>query len=354
MFTKTAAVGLISFLLGATTSASPIEARGPGPVERWVAASFIDSSCSTSAFQNFSGSGSVCSVVEDMHPPAQFIVEIKSILIGSIFGTYDFSFLQGSECAITGLNDAIYEVSSGESLCVPVSNPGSMNTENVSPPITTLKSRLLPESIWDATFYSDNSCDGAETSTFQGSSGGCQLVSGLLESPGTVPAETNSILISATFGDYDFTFYDDENCEATNLAELIYSVSSGQSLCVQYSDAVSFDVEDVTASSKKRSVLPARQGPIDSWSASAFSGAGCTGTALENIGGLETSCDDLSSSGIGSVLITAYSESCDFVFYPLDQCATNGINEEIYSVTAGQSSCIDLGFSPESIQATVA
>lgn len=198
---------------------------------------------------------------------------------------------------VTGLDDKIYEVSSGESTCVDVSSlaPGSFDVDNVSNPILR---RLLPESTWDATFYSDGACGATETETFQGSSSGCHLVTDLLQSPGHVAPESNSVLIKAEFGTYDFSFFPNEGCQITGLNDEIYEVTSGESLCVAYTDAVSFNVEDVTAASSKRSSIasveskrsPVPQvivgpGPESIWNLTTFGAQQCEGNSIQNFHG---------------------------------------------------------------------
>lgn len=219
-------IGVASLLL-ATTSAIPI-IGGPGPVEHWFASSYVDSTCGGVAFQNFSGSSSSCNVIEDSHPPADFLVTIGSILIGSDFGTYDFTFLQGGTCQITGLADIIHEVTSGETSCVAINGAGSFNVNNVSP--TIVKPRLLPESTWDATFYSGANCGGSETATFSGSSSTCQLVTSLLQPPKGAPA-TSSVLISGEFATYDFSFFQNENCQITGLNDELFRTCAFRLSC---------------------------------------------------------------------------------------------------------------------------
>lgn len=65
------AAGLTSLMMVATTFASPFVARAPlghGPVDHWFASSYLDTTCGGGAFQNFSGSGGSCNVIEDTHP----------------------------------------------------------------------------------------------------------------------------------------------------------------------------------------------------------------------------------------------------------------------------------------------
>jgi hypothetical protein len=361
-------VSVASLLLG-TTSAAPI-VGGPGPVERWFASSYLDSTCGGTAFQNFSGSSSSCNVIEDSHPPADFLVTIGSILIGSDFGTYDFTFLPDSTCEITGVADIIHEVSGGQTACVAINGDGSMNVENVSPVV--VKPRLSPESTWDATFYSGTGCTGTQVSTFGGSSSTCQLVTDLLQSPKGAP-ETSSVLISGEFATYDFSFFQNEDCQITGVNDELFQVTSGESLCVAYSDAVSFQVTDLTAETKRSSgaslttkrspateVAARLPGPVSIWNVTTYTDQNCAARSIQTFQGSgSSSCDVISGSDgakapalplffeAGSALVFDLFGEYTFSFFSNQECQIGPLNQPVFPVEGEQ--CISLGsLNPES------
>lgn len=356
---KALSIGLACSLLEATTFAAPLENRQVVPAQRWYAASYIGAGCGVEPFQNFTGSGSSCEVIEHGHPPAEFIVQIKSILIGSIVGRYDFTFLPGPDCAITGLDDTIYEVTSGESMCVDVSglDPNSMNVIDI--PSTV----LARTASWDAEFFSGTTCEGSLAHDFTGTSSGCHLVTDLLQAPGKVAPSTGSVKISAKSGTFDFSFFQNQNCQISGLNDELYTVSGGQSQCVAYSNAVSFNVNELTYA--KRSPIPepiVAPGPESVWNLTTFPSGKCKGSSNQNFHGSGAAgctriTGEVPSSGpislplalqTKSVLAQGYFGNYGYSFYGNSECIAGGTLEEVYQVQG--SRCIDLSTNPESFE----
>lgn len=198
------------------------------------------------------------------------------------------------------------------------------------------------------------------------------MSNGLLKGP-LPPAESNSILISANFGNYDFSFFQNEVCEDTGVLELVYTITSGQSLCVDYTDAVSFEVTDITTALKrspddfletKRSltspVVARGPGPVAIWNVTTFPDQDC---GQDSIQSFEASgifgCNVISGSEggegfalplfveTGSVLITDSFADFTFSFFDNQACQIGPIIQRVYEVEGEK--CISLGsLHPES------
>lgn len=115
-----------------------------------------------------------------------------------------------------------------------------------------------------------------------------------------------------------------------------------------YSDAVSFEVTDITTASKRSTdaSLETRQGgPEYFWEASTFASTNCGGVAVESLTGAGSVCDVVTPNfleAIGSVLISSASGEYAFSFYGNTECQVGPFNQELYDISAGQSLCVTL------------
>lgn len=86
----------------------------------WDATTFTSTDCTGDSVDTYggneldcpSGLNHTCIAVENS--------SLKSVLLESHSGTYDFTFVSDNDCVPTAINDRIYEVSTGKSLCVPL------------------------------------------------------------------------------------------------------------------------------------------------------------------------------------------------------------------------------------------
>lgn len=105
----------VEFVADETTkrSAAPVlEARQGGLESSWEVSAFSDINCGGMDLGDYLQTTSTC---HDLNGSSS---TPKSFLLTSDSGTYDFTFYSTSTCAATGINEEIYEVTTGESLCV--------------------------------------------------------------------------------------------------------------------------------------------------------------------------------------------------------------------------------------------
>lgn len=365
MHTQSLSVSLISNLFAAITSASPL-VLGLDPEIHWYASSHFGGSCGGAAFQRFTGNGASCQVIEE--PPAENVAQIGSVLVGSNVATYDFSFLPDTTCPAIGAANKIQTVDGGEVTCIDVST-SKARTFNVNPVHSSLKRSSEPikprnpgpESTWTANFYTDSSCGGEETKESWGSaSSGCLPV---YDPAQTSQKASGSVLISASFGTYDFSFFTNQNCAADAAASPKHEVSSGESLCVPYSDPLSYEVvrADTIAKSKRASIEAEDEhnfghGPVTIWNLTTYPDQNCSQTSIQNFQGSGShECTFISGGNdavnAGSAWIEGIFGTYDFTFYRNSACETTTDNlTEIFEVE-GNARCVQFrDLDPESFR----